>query len=77
MAAIGASNRGLIIDGVPIAGFLIYVTKGSPFGTPPDSWFDDSPPDPMGGPVRVAEMWNWAPWWQWLFMAGVWIAASP
>lgn len=27
MAAIGASNRGLIIDGVPIAGFLIYVTK--------------------------------------------------
>jgi putative membrane protein len=19
-------------------------------------------------------MWHWAPWWQWLWMAGVWIA---
>jgi hypothetical protein len=45
--------RGLTAAGVLIAAFLIYALAVS-FSTPRDSRFDDTLPNPMGGPARPA-----------------------
>lgn len=46
-------TRGLIAVGVLIAGFLIYAFVVS-LSVPPETRFDASLPNPMGGPARTA-----------------------
>lgn len=46
-------TRGLTVVGVLIAGFLLYATVVA-LGTPRESRFDDTLPNPMGGPARTA-----------------------
>ncbi|HEX9766559.1 MAG TPA: hypothetical protein VGA36_07325 [Nitriliruptorales bacterium] len=45
--------RGLTAAGVLIAAFLVYALVGS-FSSPRESRFDDTLPNPMGGPARTA-----------------------
>ena len=45
--------RGLVAAGVLIAAFLIYALAMS-FSAPRESRFDDTLPNPMGGPARTA-----------------------
>jgi len=46
-------TRGLTVVGVLLAAFLLYATVVA-LGTPRESRFDDSLPNPMGGPARTA-----------------------